>query len=76
MHGALAQAGALTEEQFMQQLVYHVATTLDGYIARPDGSAPGFPTSGDHVEAYQAELARYAAIVMGRPPTKSAMTTA
>lgn len=50
----------------MQTLCYHVAVTLDGFIARPDHSAPGFPTTGPHVDAYQAQLSRYAAIVMGR----------
>ena len=50
----------------MQPLCYHVAVTLDGLIARPDGSAPGFVTAGSHVDAYQRRLAEYAAIVMGR----------
>lgn len=50
----------------MQSLVYHVATTLDGFIARPDGSAPGFAFEGAHVDAYRRHLEGYAAIVMGR----------
>lgn len=50
----------------MQELIYHVATTLDGYIARPDGGAPGFTLEGAHVDAYRERLADYAAIIMGR----------
>ncbi|SMQ71994.1 Dihydrofolate reductase [Devosia lucknowensis] len=50
----------------MQDLIYHVAMTLDGYIARPDGSAPGFVMTGPHVDAYQRQLGAYAAVVMGR----------
>lgn len=50
----------------MQKLVYHVATTLDGYIGKEDGSSPGFAFTGSHVDAYQEHLKSYAAIVMGR----------
>lgn len=50
----------------MHPLIYHVAVTLDGFIARSDGSVPGFPASGSHVDAYQDQLSNYAAIVMGR----------
>lgn len=50
----------------MQKLIYHVAMTLDGFIAKPDGSVPEFAMTGDHVDAYQAHLADYAAVVMGR----------
>lgn len=49
----------------MQPLIYHVAMTLDGYIARRDGSAEGFIMSGDHTDAYLEHLKDYAAIVMG-----------
>lgn len=50
----------------MQKLIYHVATTLDGFIAKPDGSVPGFAMTGDHADAYQNQLAEYSDIVMGR----------
>ena len=50
----------------MQPLIYHVASTLDGFICRTDGSVPGFVSTGAHVDTYQAQLAEYAAIVMGR----------
>lgn len=53
----------------MQQprpLVYHVATSVDGYIARSDGSFDFFPVEGDHVADYIATLQTYGAVIMGR----------
>jgi dihydrofolate reductase len=35
----------------MRSLTYFVATSLDGFIAAPDGSFDGFPMSGDHIDA-------------------------
>jgi len=35
----------------MRKLSYFVATSLDGYIAAPDGSFDAFSLQGDHVEA-------------------------
>lgn len=34
----------------MRELVYYVATTLDGRIAAPDGDVAAFPVVGDHIE--------------------------
>jgi hypothetical protein len=34
----------------MRELVYYVATSLDGRIASPDGDFSAFPTEGDHME--------------------------
>ena len=36
----------------MRNLVYHVASTLDGFICHEDGSVNGFPEEGDHVSEY------------------------
>ena len=33
----------------MRQLVYYVASTLDGFIAEPDGSFGCFPSEGEHL---------------------------
>lgn len=33
----------------MRQLIYYVACTADGFIARQDGSFDVFPTEGDHI---------------------------
>lgn len=50
----------------MRALIYHVATTLDGFLAREDGSFDFFPTQGDHVDDYLASLASYGDAVMGK----------
>lgn len=49
----------------MRALIYYVATSLDGYIADPDGGFDRFPM-GDHVEAFFATLPRFGAVLMGR----------
>lgn len=53
-------------EAILQKLIYHVATSIDGFIAREDDSYHGFPMEGDHVDAYLADLRAYSAVVMGR----------
>lgn len=50
----------------MRKLVYYVAVTIDGYIARVDGSIDGFPAQGEHVTAYMASLAEFDTVLMGR----------
>ncbi|HLZ39299.1 MAG TPA: dihydrofolate reductase family protein [Mycobacteriales bacterium] len=50
----------------MRKLRYVVATTLDGFICRQDGSSDDFPTAGDHVQSYRDSLASYDAVLMGR----------
>lgn len=50
----------------MRKLVYHIASTLDGFIAKPDGSTPGFPMQGPHVDDYFAQLRGYDTVLMGR----------
>lgn len=35
----------------MRELVYYVATSLDGRIAGPDGGFDMFPVEGDHIDA-------------------------
>jgi dihydrofolate reductase len=35
----------------MRSLTYFVATSLDGFIAAPDGSFDAFPMTGDHIDA-------------------------
>lgn len=49
----------------MRALIYYVATSLDGFIADPDGGFDRFPM-GDHVEAFFARLPSFGAVLMGR----------
>ena len=47
-------------------LTYHVAITLDGRIAWPDGTYDGFIENGDHVDAFLESINDYSAVLMGR----------
>lgn len=50
----------------MKKIIYHVATTLDNFIAREDGSTTGFLLAGDHVEDYLESLKHYDIVLMGK----------
>ncbi len=50
----------------MRQIIYDVAVTLDGYIARDDGSFDGFAADGPHVDDYLQRLEGYGTVLMGR----------
>lgn len=50
----------------MPAIHYYVATSVDGFIARADGSFDCFPIEGDHIAAYNADLAQFDAVLMGR----------
>jgi dihydrofolate reductase len=50
----------------MQRVTYLVATSIDGAIARADGTHDFFPREGEHIEAYLAMLRSFDAVVMGR----------
>lgn len=50
----------------MGRLIYDVAVSVDGFIARSDGSVSGFLMEGPHVDAYLQRLCAYRAVVMGR----------
>jgi dihydrofolate reductase len=51
----------------MRKLKYHVASTLDGFIAHEDHTIDGFIGEGEHVTDYLASLkADYDMVLMGR----------
>jgi dihydrofolate reductase len=51
----------------MRKLKYHVATTLDGFIAHEDQTVDGFLGEGDHASDYLASLhSDYDVVIMGR----------
>ena len=50
----------------MRKIVYHVATTIDGFIAHEDGSADGFLGEGDHLPDYMESLQHYDTVIMGK----------
>ncbi len=51
----------------MRKIKYHVASTLNGFIAHPDSSINGFVNEGEHATDYLASLHRdYDTVLMGR----------
>jgi dihydrofolate reductase len=51
----------------MRKLIYHVATSLDGFIAHEDHTIDGFLNEGDHATEYFAALKNdYDTVLMGR----------
>ncbi|MFN7117984.1 MAG: dihydrofolate reductase family protein [Saprospiraceae bacterium] len=50
----------------MRKIVYHVATTLDCFIAQEDHSIAGFLPEGDHIGDYLNHLQHYDTVIMGK----------
>jgi dihydrofolate reductase len=51
----------------MRKLIYHMATSVDGFMAQTDHSVTGFLNEGDHVAEYLASLQNdYDTVLMGR----------
>lgn len=51
----------------MRKLIYHVASTVDGFIAHEDHTIDGFAAEGDHVTDYLESLKNdYDIVLMGR----------
>lgn len=50
----------------MRKVNYHVATSLDGFVARVDGSFDCFAMEGPHVADYVAAFSECSTAIMGR----------
>lgn len=50
----------------MREIIYYVATSLDGYIAGPNGDISLFAYEGNGVEQYQKDLLAFDTVIMGR----------
>ena len=50
----------------MRQIVYYVASSIDGFISGPNEDIGGFVQSGNGVDQYRADLASYDTVIMGK----------
>jgi dihydrofolate reductase len=50
----------------MRRIVYYVAMSIDGYIAKPGDDISGYVGEGDGVQKYFADLAMFDTVVMGK----------
>ncbi|WP_045115036.1 dihydrofolate reductase family protein [Microscilla marina] len=50
----------------MKKIVYHIASSIDGYIATPNGGVERFLMQGAHADEFQQSLNGYDTVLMGR----------
>jgi len=50
----------------MQQIVYYVATSIDGFISGPGEDISGFVGNGNGVQKYLSDLSAFDTVIMGR----------
>jgi len=50
----------------MKEIIYYVASSLDGFIAGKNDDISLFMSQGEGVEKYVADLARFETVIMGR----------
>ncbi len=49
----------------MREIVYYVASSLDGFIAGPDDDVSGFVAEGNGVDQYLNDLQEFDTVIMG-----------
>lgn len=50
----------------MRNIIYYVATSIDGFIAGPDEDISGFISDGSGVKKYLDDLLNFDTVIMGR----------
>ena len=50
----------------MKNIIYYVATSVDGFIAGPNGDISGFVQQGEGVDQYLKDLQSFDTVIMGR----------
>lgn len=50
----------------MRNIIYYVATSLDGFIAGPEDDISGFEQKGEGVDQYLKDLQAFDTVIMGR----------
>ena len=49
----------------MRSLIYYIATSLDGYIATPEGGVEDFLMEGPHADEFVSSLSGFDSVIMG-----------
>lgn len=49
-----------------RRIIYHIATSVDGFISGMDGNVNGFLLKGDHTDDFFLTLRNYDTVLMGR----------
>ena len=50
----------------MRKIIYYVASSIDGFIAGPQGDISSFNTTGNGVDQYLVDLQAFDTVIMGR----------
>jgi hypothetical protein len=57
----------------MRQIIYYVATSIDGFICGPAGDISGFIGAGNGIQKYLGDLSVFDTVIMGRNNMNSDM---
>ncbi len=50
----------------MRKIIYHIASSIDGFIAHENGSVSGFLMEGPHADEFVQSFSNYDTVLMGR----------